>query len=482
MMPKNESAARLSALGASPSLSPPASAPVLAALRAEFGTEVLSGAEVDPRHRTDWSALPGGEPLAVLRPRSTDELARMLALCNAHGQAVVAQGGLSGLVGGAVPRGGEVVISLERMNRIEAIDVDSGTVTVQAGAVLQTVQDACRDAGALLAIDLGARGSCQIGGNVATNAGGNRVIRYGNTRDSVLGLEVVLADGTVLDMMNRMVKNNAGIDLKHLFIGSEGLLGVVTRAVLKLQPLPRATCTALVAVPDFDAALRFLRHAQQSLSGQVSAFEIMWRDYFEAALAATGSRRPLGDDHPVLVLIDMQGGQPQTDTRRFEAMLEEALAEGFLLDAALAQSVADAEALWAIRDGIAEIVRDYAPTLNFDVSVPVAEIGACAQAVRENLQAGWPALPALFFGHVGDGNLHVLVGRVPADAATRHAIEEAVYGVVRRRRGSVSAEHGIGVLKRDWLHYSRNEAELVLMRSLKATLDPKGILNPGKML
>jgi FAD/FMN-containing dehydrogenase len=455
---------------------------VLADLRARFGADDVLAGDASPRHLKDWSTATGGTPLAILRPRNTDELSSMLAICHAHGQAVVPQGGLSGLVGGAVPGAGEVVVSLERMSAIEDIDLDSGTVTVQAGVVLQTLQEACREAGALVAVDLGVRGSCQIGGNVSTNAGGNRVIRYGNTRESVLGLEVVLADGTVLSMMNRMVKNNAGMDLKHLFIGSEGVLGIVTRVVLKLHPLPQGVSTALVAVPDFASALRFLRHAQQSLSGQVSAFEIMWRDYLDTSIAANRLRKPFATDYPVHVLIDMHCGQPETDAQRFEAMLEVAIEAGWILDAAVAQSVADAEALWAIRDGVAEVLRDHAPTLNFDVSVPVARIGDCAQRVRANLERDWPQLKALFFGHVGDGNLHVVVCKVPQDAASVHAIEDAVYSVVRDYAGSISAEHGIGLLKRDWLGYSRTEAELALMRTLKHSLDPRGILNPGKLL
>ena len=458
------------------------SLPVLDALRAALGADQLLSPDEHPRHLQDWSGIAGGRPLVVLRPRNTGELSQMLAICHAHGHAVVPQGGLSGLVGGAVPREGDIALSLDRMNRIEKIDLQSGTVIVEAGAVLQTVQEACREAGALLAVDLGARGSCQIGGNVSTNAGGNRVIRYGNTRDSVLGLEVVLADGTVLSMLNQMVKNNAGMDLKHLFIGSEGLLGVVSKVVLKLQPLPRGTSTALVATPDYDSALRFLRHAQQSLSGQVSAFEIMWNDYLTTTAAACKLRLPLADDYPVYVLIDMHCGQPETDAARFEAMLEEAFNAGWLLDGAVAQSVAEAESFWAIRDGVAEVLRDFAPTLNFDVSVPVAQIGECAARVRANLDRDWPQLKALFFGHVGDGNLHVVVCKVPTEHEALMRIEDAVYSVVREHGGSISAEHGIGLLKRDWLHYSRSEAEVALMRTLKAALDPKNILNPGKML
>ena len=247
-----------------------AQAAVLAALTAAFGAEVLPG-DASPKYLQDWSGCAGGQPLAILRPRSTEELSRMLAICHAHGQAVVPQGGLTGLVGGAVPAGGEVVISLERMNRIERIDVESGTVIVEAGAILQTVQEACRDAGALLAVDLGARGSCQVGGNVSTNAGGNRVIRYGNTRDLVLGLEVVLADGSVLSMLNQMVKNNAGMDLKHLFIGSEGVLGIVTKVVFKLQPLPRGVSTTVVALQDYQRIQQAAPAEQTRLRAELAA-------------------------------------------------------------------------------------------------------------------------------------------------------------------------------------------------------------------
>lgn len=460
----------------------PTSSAAVAALQAEFGPTEVIVSDIAPRYLQDWSALAGQMPLAVLRPRTTAELSRMLAICNSHAQTVVPQGGLSGLVGGALPGAGDVVIALERMNRIENIDTDSGTVTVEAGAILQNVQEACRAAGALLALDLGARGSCQIGGNLATNAGGNRVIRYGMARDLVLGAEVVLADGTVLDMMNRMVKNNAGLDLKHLFIGSEGLLGIVTRVVLKLHPLPQGVSTAVVALEDYAAALRFLRHAQQSLSGQVSAFEIMWRDYLQTAVGAGHLRAPLEGDYPVYVLIDMHCGQPETDGERFQAMLEQAIEAGWILDGAVAQSVAEAEAFWAIRDGVAEVLRDYAPTLNFDVSVPVALIGECAQRIRANLERDWPQLKALFFGHVADGNLHVVVCSVPQDHDSLERIEEAVYSVVRDYRGSISAEHGIGLLKKPWLSHSRTEAEIALIHTLKQALDPNGILNPGKMI
>jgi FAD/FMN-containing dehydrogenase len=456
--------------------------PVVDELVAAVGTGQVIVDEISDKYLKDWSGAAADGMLAVLRPRTTAELAAMLRICHAHGQTVVPQGGLTGLVGGAVPSRADVAISLERMDRIEAIDLDSGTVTVQAGAILQKVQEACRDAGAFLALDLGSRGSCQIGGNLSTNAGGNRVIRYGMARDLVLGLEVVLADGTVLHMMNQAVKNNAGMDLKHLFIGSEGVLGIITRAVLKLHPLPAGVSTALVATPDYPSALRFLRHAQQRLSGQVSAFEIMWNEYLATIVDTCRLRPPLGLEYPVYVLIDMQGGQPESDADRFQGMLEEAIGAGWILDGAVAQSVSEADAFWALRDGIADVLRDHAPTINFDVSVAVGSIGACAELIREGLRARWPDLRALFFGHVGDGNLHVVVCAVPQQDDLPTRIEETVYAVVRRFSGSISAEHGIGILKKEWLGHSRTAAELEVMRALKQALDPKRILNPGKLI
>ena len=453
----------------------------LAALRTVVGERAVLTGDGLERYRRDWANLPGGDPLAVVRPASTEEVSRVLALANVEGRTVVPQGGLSGLAGGANPADGDLVLSLERMNRIEQIDIASGTVTAQAGVILQTLQEACAAEGALLGLDLGARGSCQVGGNLATNAGGNRVIRYGMARDLVLGVEAVLADGTVLEMLSRVVKNNTGVDLKQLFIGSEGTLGVITRVVLKLHPMPQATATALVALQDYASAVRFLRHAQASLSGQVSAFEIMWDDYMQITTAACNITPPLAERYPLYVLIDLHCGQPETDAARFEAMLEAAFEQGLLLDGVVAQSVAEAESFWNIRDGIADVLRDIAPTLNFDVSVPVSQIGDCAERIRANLSAGWPDMKALFFGHVGDGNLHVVVCKVPADHDSLMRIEEAVYSVVRTHGGSISAEHGIGTLKRDWLHYSRSEAELATMQALKHALDPKGILNPGKL-
>ncbi len=453
-------------------------------LRAALGDDqVRTGAAISDRYLGDWSTERRGRPAVLVLPRSTDDVSRALAVCHALQRPVVPQGGLTGLAGGAVPDEGAVVLSLERLNRIECLDADSATLTVQAGVPLQAIQEAAQAAGFLCGLDLGARGSCQIGGNISTNAGGNRVIRYGMTRDLVLGLEAVLPDGTVLSMMNQMGKNNTGIDLKQLFIGSEGTLGVVTRAVLRLHPGISGANTALVALDGFDSALKLLRHARQALSGQVSAFEVMWRDYYQAATSLGGARAPLAADYPLYVLLDMQSPRPQDDAARFESVLEHALEQGWAQDAAIAQSHGDAEAFWALRDSVAEMLPKLAPTLNFDVSVPISRIGMCVERMRAAMESGFPGIAHMYFGHVGDGNVHIVAGPLPADGGlTEHGIEEAFYTIVRDLSGSVSAEHGIGLHKRPWLEYSRSPAEIQLMRTLKQALDPLGIMNPGKIL
>lgn len=453
-------------------------------LRDALGEDAIrTGADIGAKHLQDWSGETGGQPAILALPRDTGEVSQILRICHAARHPVVPQGGLTGLAGGATPMDDALVLSLERMSGILELDADSATISVLAGTPLQTIQEAAAAAGFLCGLDLGARGSCQIGGNIATNAGGNRVIRYGMTRDLVLGLEAVLPDGTVLSMMNKMSKNNTGPDLKQLFIGAEGTLGVVTRAVLRLHPGISGANTALVALDSFDSVLKLLRHARQALSGLVSAFEVMWADYYRAATTVGGIRAPLSADYPLYVLLDMQSPDPQADAGRFEAVLEHALAQGWALDAAVAQSHADSEDFWALRDSIAEMLQALAPTINFDVSVPISSIGLCVERMREAMASGFPDIRQMYFGHVGDGNVHLVVGPLPEDGGrTEHAIEQAFYTIVRDLSGSVSAEHGIGLHKRPWLEYSRSPAEIALFRTLKQALDPHGIMNPGKIL
>ncbi|MEX2297247.1 MAG: FAD-binding oxidoreductase [Dongiaceae bacterium] len=454
---------------------------IVVALQKALGdSAVESGDAIGRRYWCDATGVAPHSPLALVRPRTTDEVASILRLCNDRHQPVIAQGGLTGLAGGATPRGGEIALSLERMTGIEEIDPAAATITVKAGTPLQIVQEAAADAGFMLGLDLGARGSAQIGGNISTNAGGIRVIRYGMTREQVLGLEVVLADGTILTSLNKMLKNNTAYDLKHLFIGSEGTLGVVTRAVLRLHPRPSDLLTALCALPSYEAVVAFLRHAQQAL-GQVSAFEAMWLDAYDFVASRREGAPPIASVHPFYVIIEHAGTDPDADAQAFEAMLAAAHERRLLIDVTVAQSEKQARAIWAIREGIAEW-ENIVGQIHLDVSLPIGAIGDFAERCRARLESEWPDLIATFYGHIGDSNLHVSLAPGTDDDATRHGAEAAVYDTVRDFNGSISAEHGIGTLKRDFLAYSRTPAELALMRTLKAALDPNNILNPGKVL
>jgi FAD/FMN-containing dehydrogenase len=457
---------------------------IIARLREALDADHLFiGRDIGERYLRDWMvALSEGAPLALARPCTTEEVAAVLGHCNALGVPVVAQGGLTGLAGGATPVSGCVLLSLERMSGVEEIDADAATLTAWAGTPLQVIQDAARDASFFFPLDLGARGSCHIGGNVSTNAGGNRVIRFGMTRDLVLGLEAVLADGTIITSLNKMLKNNAGYDLKQLFIGTEGTLGVITRVVLKLFPAPRSTCAALCAVADYNHVIGLLRHAQAQMAGTISAFEVMWPDFYELVTRKVpGLSPPLPYGHGMYVLLEALGSEQDPDQARFEAMLDAAFQHALIVDAAVAQSHADAQAFWKVRDASGEFPQVLWPHVGFDVSIPTGAIGSFVDNCKKAVEARWPDAQAVFFGHVGDSNIHIVI-KVREGEQPEGAIEELVYDLVRKWQGSISAEHGIGLLKRSYLGYSRTPQELALMRVLKHALDPKNILNPGKVL
>jgi FAD/FMN-containing dehydrogenase len=441
----------------------------------------LQGSDISERYQHDWSCETPGMPLAVLRPASTAEVSAILKLCHAHSQPVVVQGGMSGLCGGANPRSGEVAISMERLQGVEEIDTAAMTMTVKAGTPLQLVQEAAAAAGFVFPLDLGARGSCNIGGNIATNAGGNQVLRFGMMRNLVLGLEAVLADGTVISSMNKMLKNNAAYDLKQLFIGSEGTLGIVTRAVLRLYPRARSRCSALLAVRDFAAVSGLLHKLTRDFGGALSAFEVMWDSYYHFITDhVPGVHSPFAERHPVYVLTELEGSDEERDQALFETVLGAALEEGLVVDAAVASSQREREGFWKIRDGVGEIGPYIKDSGNFDVSVPISRMEAFLAEIQQQLLAALPAVKVLAFGHIADSNLHFIC--YTGQGADIPRIQEVVYGVVGSFGGSVSAEHGIGVQKLKCLHHSRSPEELALMRSLKQALDPKGILNPGRVL
>jgi len=435
---------------------------------------ILEGAQ------SDASGTGAVRPVALVRPSSLEEVSTALKICNAHGQAVVPQGGMSGLAGGANPRAGDVALSMARFSGIEQIDPVAETMTVRAGTVLQEAQQAAREAGFALPVDLGARGSCQIGGIIATNAGGVSVIRDGMTRDNLRGLEVVLADGTVLSNLGKVTKNNTGYDLRHLFAGTEGTLGVITRAVFRLRRLVGPQRTALCAIDTYEDVIAFLAHARATLPG-LAAFEAMWRDHF-AFNQEKGGISLFADSPAYTVLIEAETAAGEDG---FDRMLEAAWEKGLVRDALVAQSETEARRFWSVREGEA-MSQGLPGLLSFDVSMPIGDMDAFATRCKATLGQAFPAVHVLAFGHIGDGNLHVCAGFEDgiADSITDRAegIEETFYDLVRQFGGSISAEHGIGTLKRPWLGYSRSEAELATMRAIKSALDPNGILNPGKVL
>jgi FAD/FMN-containing dehydrogenase len=419
---------------------------------------------------------------ALVLPRNTEQVSKTLKYCNDHSIAVVPQGGMTGLSGGAVPIGPCVCISMERMRQVIELDQAAATITVEAGVAMETVQKAADAADLFFPLDLGGRGSCQIGGNLSTNAGGNRVLRFGMARDLVLGLEAVLADGTVIDSLRKVMKNNTGYDLRQLFIGAEGTLGIITKVVLKLYPKAKSVCTGIMAVDDYPAVLELLKRARTGFASQLTAYEVMWPDFYRLGTVELGRKPPLEIGYGAYVLIETMGTDPTTDQERYEAVIGEAMEAGIVKDAIVAQSQRESTLLWDVRDSPGEWSKGvHWPQLGFDVSVPTGEIGPLADEIGAMLKSRWPELKAVFFGHVADGNLHVSV-RMSGHSIPELDIENAVYSMMVSRRGSISAEHGIGSLKREFLHYSRSPAELALMRAIKQAMDPKGIMNPGKVI
>jgi FAD/FMN-containing dehydrogenase len=455
---------------------------ILAILRRELGNDaVIAGAELSDKYTVDVSGENPQKPIAVALPKSTGDVATILRLCSKAGQRIVVQGGLTGLAGGATPQSGELALSLERLTGIESLDLPSSTLTVRAGTPLQAIQKAAEDAGLLFPLDLGARGSCQIGGLIATNAGGNQVIRFGMTRNLVLGLEAVLPDGTVISAMNRMLKNNAGYDLKQLFIGTEGTLGVVTRAVLRLYPRMPSTCTALCAVTSFPNIITLLRQMQAEVGGSLSAYEVMWASYFDYVTDYIDKlQSPFEKSYPLYALIQTEGTNAATDTEQFESALGAALESGVIENAVIAKSEKDAQTFWSIRDGISEITASLTPYAGVDISLGISCMSDFLEKVDRELAARFDGVVNLVFGHVGDCNLHLFITTGKTEDVDD--LLALVYEITGEYEGSISAEHGIGTLKREYLHYSRSDAEVALMRSLKQTLDPNGILNNQRVI
>ena len=463
---------------------------------------VLSAASVAERATHFWDPSPM-VAMALVRPANTREVSDVLKVCHQHNQPVVTHGGVTGLVDGDKSTEQDIILSLERMRVIESVDFTGRTMTVQAGCILQNVHEAARDAGLLYGLDLGARGSCTIGGNISTNAGGLSVLRYGMTRDQILGLEAVLADGTVLSSMNTMIKNNAGYDLKQLFIGSEGTLGVVTRAVLRLRPDTPTVNTAIVAFDTFNQVKAMLMHVSSGLNAELNAFEIMWNDYYHLSTDSTikgTSRAPLPRNFHAYAIIESRGADDKTDEEKFIRTMEQAIEKGLITDAVIAKSETERSDIWQIRENV-DLTLRHQPAFNFDISLPVNSMQTYLDQITSKLRALWSDVIVYAYGHMADSNLHITVIPVPENfiknpdepvsrVQTSNETElqwyqqsnKALFEPLAELGGSISAEHGIGLLKKQYLPYSRTAEEISTMQLLKRSLDPKNLLNPGKIV
>ncbi|MFC5730634.1 MULTISPECIES: FAD-binding oxidoreductase [Nocardioides] len=471
---------------------PPISPLLLEDLAAVVGPMGMLTAPGDlPAYTADWRGAHRGRAAAVVRPASTAEVAEVVRRCHLAGVAVVPQGGNTGLCGGATPdeTGDQVVLQLGRLRRIRDVDPVEDTITVEAGAVLRDVQASAAAVGRLFPLSLGSEGSCTIGGNLATNAGGTAVLRYGMVRDLALGLEVVLPDGRIWDGLRPLRKDNAGYDLKQLFIGAEGTLGVITAAVLRLVPATPRRVTAWVALPDVDAAVAVLGVLREHGGSNVTAWELMSHEALSMVLAtASQARNPLAAPHPWYGLVELAGPDGAVGlTAELEAALSEAFARDLLLDAVVAGSPAQRAALWSLREGISEAQNLHGPSLKHDVTVPIRRLPAFVAATASALDDALPGVRLVTYGHVGDGNLHFNLSLPPGldpAAFLGHSgrLSKVVYDAVAAAGGSISAEHGIGTAKRAIAATYLDPVELELMRAVKRALDPRGLMNPGKVV
>lgn len=448
------------------------------------GACITDNAELEP-NLTEWRDIYHGKALAMVSPASTREVSDIVRACAAARVGVVPQGGNTGLCGGAVPdeSGEQVILSMSRLNTIRTINVDDFSMVAEAGCVLANLQQAALDAGRYFPLSLGAEGSCQIGGNLSTNAGGINVIRYGMARQQVLGLEVVLADGSRIDGLRSLRKDTAGYDLKHLFIGSEGTLGIITAACLRLYPQPGETATAMIGLRGADVAVALLGELRELMADRIEAFELISKRalaFVQRHIPGAGTAVELEGDWYVLIEV-ATGGDRQPLDRALEAALE----KDRILDAIVAKNAAEAESLWRMRHSISEAQKYEGPSIKHDIAVPIASMQEFLKRCEEQLRALEPDARPVIFGHVGDGNLHynlTVSAEVAADESRVTRVTTTIYDLVAELGGTFSAEHGIGARKREHLEHYRGTEEVELMRRLKGTLDPLGILNPGKVI
>lgn len=452
--------------------------------RLKVGSDkVLTGDHISERHHHIWHMNERLNARVVLLPTTTHDVSEIMKICYEHNQPVVVHGGLTNMVGSTETHTDEVVISMERMNGIEELDTKGRTMTVKAGTVLENVHNAAKEQGLFFPVTFGAKGSAQIGGAIATNAGGLRVFRYGLMRNSILGLEVVLADGTIVSSLRKLIKDNSGYDLKHLFIGSEGTLGIITKAVLRLMEAPNGVNSGLVGCNRYDEVLEFLKFMDGRMAGALSGFELLWKGTYIAMTQGTGvSKAPLPYDFDYYVLVETLGNDQERDRTVLQDGLEEALRLGLISDAVVAQSQQDHVRLWKIREDVDVLVSQCNHAQHFDISLPISEIDNYVNKVLTVLKNIPQVEKCYVYGHAADGNIHFMIGKSDNSRSLTKHVNDVIYEPLVSFGGSVSAEHGIGLHKKDYLHLSKSPEEIQLMQILKKALDAKGILNRGKIL
>lgn len=458
--------------------------PMIARLEEIVGEKnVLANGKEKARFTHIWKTDLPLEAIAVVFPKTTEELSAIMQLCHSEKQEVVVHGGLTNLVGATQTTAKQLVIALDKMNQIEEVDEKSRTITVQAGVILENAIDAADEKNLFLPLSFGAKGSAQVGGVVATNAGGLRVFRYGMTRQLVLGLEAVLPDGTIISSLKKIIKDNSGYDLKQLFIGAEGTLGIITKVVFRLQEKPKSRSSAIVGINDYEQVIQLLKFMEKGLAGTLTGFELMWQRTYQAMTQPPSTYTPpLPDHYPYYVFIECLGSNTVNDFNRLEELIGQALEDEIIEDGVLAQSERELQRIWKIREDVSVLADLAQYDQHFDISLPIPVIGKeIDRAIKELEQLDF--VKKIFpFGHVADGNIHFIIGKKDNSPEIIEAINAIIYAKLSHYKGSVSAEHGIGLDKKTYLNTSRTESEIALMCLLKNTLDPLGILNPGRII
>ena len=444
---------------------------------------IISGSKLQQRYHHIWKMDEPLQAIALLLPKNTKEVSRIMNLCYENNQEVIIHGGLTNLVGGTETKKNQLVISLEKMNTIEEIDEKSRTITSQSGAIIENLINSVAEKNLLLPLNFGAKGSAQIGGAISTNAGGLRVFKYGMIRQMVLGLEVVLPDGTIISSLKKIIKDNSGYDLKQFFVGSEGTLGIVTKVILRLYEAPSSRSSAIVGINNYENVINLLKFLEKGLAGALSGFELMWKETYITMTKKTSSLfPPISQDFKYYVFIETLGSQKEEDYLRLERLIEESIENKIIMDASIAQSERELNNLWQIREDVSVLDFNANYSQHFDISLPIPKIGKLISEISNNLKKLSFVENIYIFGHVADGNIHFIIGKNNNKIKCVNQINEIVYAPLKENNGSLSAEHGIGLHKKKYLNTTRSESEIILMKKIKKLFDPKSILNPRRII